>query len=185
MRPPLEGAILDCIFVTQSQRFQQLVTAGSCEAIDNLKSFIEDEVSYFLRRNWENRLLTPEFARAAQENQVVDVFSLLKVGLEKNKGDDFAKAMLALNSSQVSGPFMDYLAMAPIEDLRQINQTAVDVYTCLVILRHFMNNSLPIGHPELGHLFIYAVSRNSALADMAREVIDQQFPKFQEQLTLL
>ena len=148
-----------------------------------VKRFIEEEVSFFLVRNWESRLLFPEFARAVQENEVNSVFSLLRMGLMENKGDDFAKAMLALNSRAVAEPFMDYLGTASVEDLRQMNQTTVDVYTCLVILRHFMANSLPVGHPDVGRLFVYAVSRNSALADMAREVIDQQLPQFKEQLT--
>ena len=147
-----------------------------------VKTFIEDEVSFFVVRNWEKRILFPELAMAIMENQVSSLYSVLELGLMENGSDEFAKAMVALDGESASAPFMDYLTRATIEDLRQINQTTVNVYTCLVILRHFMSNPLPLGHPNLGQLFIFAVSRNGALSDMAREVIDRQLPSFKDQM---
>ncbi|SMF33966.1 hypothetical protein [Pseudobacteriovorax antillogorgiicola] len=181
--PTLEPAILKLFTRHPSPEIAvigwQLATVRPSPTV---KSFVEDEVSYFVIRNWEQRILYPELATAVRENEVHSVFSVLQLGLLTKGNDEFAKAMVALNPDDSSVPFMDYLGLATIEDLRQINQSTVDVYTCLVILRHFMTNPLPLGHPNLGQLFSFAVSRNPALSDMARGVIEQQMPTFKEQM---
>lgn len=147
-----------------------------------VKRFIEEEVSYFVIRNWESKLLIPTFAMAVQENEVKSVYSLLQLGLDQSGNDEFAKAMVFLDPERSSAPFMDYLGKATIEDLRQINQSSINVYTCLVILRHFAFNPIPLGHPNVSHLFMYAVSRNTGLSEMARDVIESQLPEFKEQM---
>ena len=182
--PALEPKVLQIFTRHPSQEISVIGwQLAALRPSEELKTFIEEEVSYFVMRGKETRILMPELASAIMENEVHSVYSVLELGLSENKGDDFAKAMIALNPDAAAGSFMDYLNIATIEDLRQMNQTTVDVYTCLVILRFFMNNPLPLGHQGISQLFAYAVSRNSALSDMAREVIDRQVPSYKEAMT--
>lgn len=149
---------------------------------ESTRSFLEEEASYFISSNQEARIMTPEFAYAVSSNQVKSLFSVMVRGLSTQGSDVFARAMISLNSGDLSQPFMDYLSRADLDDLRQINQKTIDPYTSLVILRYFLSHPLPIGHQQLGHIFLYAVSRNIALSDMAREVIEYQLPLHKEVL---
>ena len=47
----------------------------------------------------------------------------------------FAKALAALAPERAGYDFMEYIAQASIEDLRQLNQTSINVYTCIIIFR--------------------------------------------------
>ena len=59
---------------------------------------------------------------------------------------------------------MEYISQATVEDLRQLNQTSINVYTCIVIFRFFMDHELPVAHPQIGKLYAFSISRNRALA---------------------
>ncbi len=149
---------------------------------NQMANFIEREASVAIVKDREANLLVPEFAATVRKNQISSLFSLLRIGLLSDGGDEFAKAMADLNPSLAAAPFFDYLGKAELQDLRQINQSQVDPYTCLVIMRYFAVNALPISHPKLSHLFLYAVSRNPALSEMAKTVLDFQIPRAKEHL---
>lgn len=156
---------------------------ASSQVSPSMAAFIEREASIAIVMNSEAKLFVADFALAVRKNQVADMFSLLKMGLlSAQEASEFAKAMADLNPALAAEPFFDYLSRADLEDLRQINQTQIDPYACLVIMRYFMVNSLPISHPNLSHIFMYAVSRNPALSELAKAVLDYQIPKAKEHL---
>ncbi|MBF0440912.1 MAG: hypothetical protein HQK54_03320 [Oligoflexales bacterium] len=133
----------------------------------------------------EDRVLIPEMAQAVQVNMIRSEYSLLKQGLMKQRGSEFAKAMMILEPEKASEDFMDYLALATIEDLRQLNQSTVDLHTTLVIFRHFMSHPVSLTNPKYSHLFLYAISRNQTLAEMAHIVIEKQIPQYRNQMALI
>ena len=119
-------------------------------------------------------ILIPEMARAVKAHQMRGVYTLLREGLMKTGADDFAISMLSLNAESAALDFIDYLSKTDLEDLRQINQKNINIYSCLVILRFFNSYPLPVEHPDIGIIFQYAVSRNTGLNEMARSVLDRQ-----------
>ena len=147
-----------------------------------MKRMIDSEINAFLLANQEDRLLLPEMAKAVRVNEVSSVQSLLELGLMVQGGDEFAKTLAELNGDEAAYAFMSYLAKASIDDLRQINQTTINIYTSLVILKYFVVTPIPLGHPALGHLYLYAVSRNPALSELGQTVLDTQYPGFKEVL---
>ena len=147
-----------------------------------MAQLVEREVSIYVVKNQESKILVPELATTIRTNQITSLFSILRLGLLNNGSDEFAKAMSELNPGLASEPFMDYLALSDLEDLRQINQTAINPYTSFVIMRHFLANPLPISHNNIGHIFLYAISRNPALADLAKSVLEQQIPRNRDHL---
>ena len=110
------------------------------------------------------------------------VYTLLREGLMKTGADDFAISMLSLNAESAALDFIDYLSKTDLEDLRQINQKNINIYSCLVILRFLNSYPLPVEHPDIGIIFQYAVSRNTGLNEMARSVLDRQIPRFKDEL---
>lgn len=150
-----------------------------------IAALLEEVLSQVLVNGNIEEVLFPEMARAVEANQVRTVYTILRQGLFASGSDDFAKAMITLNPDLAADDFVDYLAQASLEDLRQINQTSVNMYTCLVILRFFMNYPLPVANPNVGHLYYYAISRNPGLNEMARDVLEQQIPRFREQMVFI
>jgi hypothetical protein len=93
--------------------------------------------------------------------------------------------MIQLNSKRANEDFLNYLALAPGEELRQLNLTSIDVFVCTEILQHMANNELPVTHSHFDHLFYFAISRNTALSDMARKVIENAMPSHAQHLAFL
>ena len=146
-----------------------------------MQKFIRSEVDVFIVNNAEKSLLIPEFADSVRINRLDDFESLLTMGLLEKGHDAFAKALVELHPLTSAEHFLDYLSQADIEDLRQINQKSIDMYTSLVILRYFVTAPVPPSHPGIGHLYLYAVSRNPALSEMAQVVLDRQFPNAEQE----
>jgi hypothetical protein len=121
-------------------------------------------------------------ALAVQANQIRSVYTLLRQGLLMQGSEEYAKAMIDLAPEKASNDFMAYLAQATIEDLRQLNQQSVNLYACVTIFRFYLTHTLPVNHPGFSHLYLYAVSRNQMLAEMAQAVLEKQLGGSREQL---
>ncbi|MBI2603097.1 MAG: hypothetical protein HYW48_08575 [Deltaproteobacteria bacterium] len=126
--------------------------------------------------------LLPRMADAVANNGLKDSYTIVREGLFTNGDSAFAKAMLTLAPQKASEDFMGYLAKAPIEELRQMNVQSVDVFTCTLILQHFLANPPPMSDPRLEVLFLYSISRNNGLAEMARDVLEALMPRHGEHL---
>ena len=95
--PALEPKVLQIFTRHPSQEISVIGwQLAALRPSEELKTFIEEEVSYFVMRGKETRILMPELASAIMENEVHSVYSVLELGLSENKGDDFAKAMICL-----------------------------------------------------------------------------------------
>lgn len=138
---------------------------------------VDDALSLILAEGNENSHFIPEMAKAVSANRLASSYRVLKQGLMTTGDDAFASAMIALNPSEASKDFLDYLSLAPIEDLRQLNQQEVNMMTCLVILRHLTVVPPPVNHAKYENIFLYAVSRNNGLAEMARSVLEVGFQR--------
>ena len=130
----------------------------------------------------EEELYLPELALAVKANRIRSVYSILRQGLMAKGGAEFVEAMTSFEPEKSVDHLMDYLALANIEDLRQMNQKTVDLKTCMAILRHFSEFRVPISHPRFEHLFFYVVSRNASLSDLARIALQKYMPKDRDQL---
>jgi hypothetical protein len=146
---------------------------------------IENLLSDALTRGREGDMLVPEMAMAVQENGIRNAYSFLVLGLMQQGAPEYANAMLALDANRASGPFIDYLNKADLEDLRQLNQKTINLLTCTVIFRFFSENPLPLNHPGVPIIFQYAVSRNRALSEMAFAVLDKHIPENRLALAVL
>ncbi len=156
-------------------------TKPSAEVARTIDSILEAALS----QEREDDILMPDMARAIQENGLKSAYTFLVRGLMVQGSPDYASAMLALDPNKATGPFFDYLAKADLEDLRQLNQKSIDPYTCTVIFRFLTENPLPLNHPALGQLYLFAVSRNRALAEMAYAVLEKQIPENRQVLATL
>jgi hypothetical protein len=150
-----------------------------------MKTVIERVLTAAIEQGQEQRHLIPEMARAVAVNDLKSVYTLVREGLMLTGNDDFAKAMIEFDGKQASQDFGYYLAKATLDDLRQLNQQTVNMYTCLVIFRHFLNEPMAMSHPDYDSLFLYAVSRNQVLAEMANLVIERQMSHSRAALALM
>ena len=149
---------------------------------DLIATVLERHLTRAVLDGEEEALLLPEMALAAKANRLSATYSLLKMGLMKKGGVEFVEAMNHISPSRSSNDFMDYLALATIEDLRQMNQKTIDLQTCLAILKVLVEKGVPLGHPKFEHLFLYAVSRNAALAELASAALEKYMPLERGQL---
>ena len=143
---------------------------------------IERELTRAVWDGEEQKVLIPEMAQAVQANQIRSVYTLLRQGLMSLGAEDFAKAMIDIEPDKATFDFMTYLAQATIEDLRQLNQDSVNLYSCMAIFRFYLNHPLPFAHPNFNQVFFYAVSRNQMLAEMAQAVLEKQLAGNRNQL---
>jgi hypothetical protein len=146
---------------------------------EELAKVIDKELTEFLTDGEEEQALLPEMAKAVQANRLVSVYTLVREGLYRKGDDAFARAMAVLNPDQASYDFMDYLAQASSEDLRQIHQSTINPYSAMIILQHYLSYSPPFAHPKFDQLFYYAISRNQGLAQLANMVIERQLSQNQ------
>lgn len=130
-----------------------------------------------LNRGREDDILDPDMAKALQENGMKNDYTFLERGLAIQGAPEYATAMLSLDAKSAMPAFLNYLMRADLEDLRQLNQKSVNIYTCTVIFRFMIENPIPISHPGVASIFLFAVSRNRGLADMANAVLEKQIPE--------
>ncbi len=127
-----------------------------------------------------NQLFIPAMADAVASNRLIDSYTIIREGLFAVDDIAFARAMIALNPLRASEDFLEYLGKAPVEELRQLTLKSVDVYTCTLILEHFQAYPPAVSNPRMETLFLYTISRNNALAEMARDVLERYLPKNSE-----
>lgn len=138
---------------------------------------IDGVLNNALSQGKEDEILDPDMAKALQENGLKGDYTFLERGLSIQGSPEYATAMLALDPKSAMPAFLSYLMHADLEDLRQLNQKSINVYTCTVIFRFLIENPIPISHPGVASIFLFAVSRNRGLADMANAVLEKQIPE--------
>ncbi|MEZ4742171.1 MAG: hypothetical protein R3B45_06970 [Bdellovibrionota bacterium] len=121
-------------------------------------------------------LSSPQFPSAVAANQLKGLYSLLRLGLFRTNSDSFASAMIALNSKQATADFLEYLAQAPVDELRQLTMVKLNVFTCIRALNHMVAVPPKISHPRFEHLFYFAISRNTTLSELSRRLIMSYLP---------
>jgi hypothetical protein len=149
-----------------------------------LAELAEKEISEALEADELDRVLLPEMARAVLANQLKATYTVLRLGLMGQGHEDYARAMILLEPRTAAGDLLVYMSMAPVEELRQLSLKSVNFYTCMLALRHLQNFPVDVSHPQLGFLYLYGISRNTGLAEMAHDVIEQYLPDQKEQMAL-
>lgn len=150
-----------------------------------MAALMESELTQAVTRSTEDRFLHPQMAVAVRQNQLKSAYTFVRLGLYEKGDDEFAKAMAALDPEKASDDFLPYLAKASVEELRQLNQTNINMYTCIVILQHLNIQPATIAHPLFSQLFLYAVSRNPGFSDLASMAIDKLMPAYKAELAQL
>ena len=95
-------------------------------------------------------------------------------------GEEFARALTQLAPERAGYDFMEYISQATVEDLRQLNQTSINVYTCIVIFRFFMVTNFQLLTLKLEN-YMHSQFRNRALADMAVLLLESNIPSYREE----
>ena len=149
-----------------------------------IRDLMEKELTRVIYEGEESSVLVPEMARAVMANRLSGVYSLLREGLMTTGDADFVRAMIQFYPRQASQDFMNYLAQASIEDLRQLRQKMVNAHSCFIILNHFLRYPPAVTHPRYSHLFLFAVSRNQALRELTNRVLERQYPQNKEQMAM-
>lgn len=147
-------------------------------------SWIQDTLSQALIDGSETQHMIPQMANAVVSNRLSGSYTLVRRGLMETGDEAFVKAMTRLNPQLASGDFLDYLALAPVEELRQLTQKSVNVVACIGILRHLAVYPAPINHPQYEQLFKYGVSRNMTLSALANAAIESDMVQQRGQMAL-
>lgn len=150
-----------------------------------MASAIDTEFSRKLTAGEEEDLYLSQMALAVQINRLDSAYTLVRAGLF-DKGDvEFARAMLNLKPKLASRDFITYLAKANAEELRQLNQSSVNIHTCIVILKHLAAFPTSVNDRNFSILFLYAVSRNRSLAELAQVVLQKHIAQDRESIALM
>jgi hypothetical protein len=132
---------------------------------------VDQILSESITAGTEAKHQVPPMADAIRMSHLTGAYSFVRSALYAQGDISFAKAMASLEPGKSSHDFLTYLAMTPIEQLRQINQKSLNLYTAVYVLKHFLAFPVNISHSESSCLFYYAVSRNNALSDLGRQVL--------------
>ena len=146
---------------------------------------IDRELGRAIIENDEATVLIPQMAIAVQANGMKSAYTLVRQGLMMSGQEAFALSMARLDPQRASADFLDYLALATPEYLRQLTQNSVNIYTCLIALKHIQNHPAPLSHVHAEHLVYYAVSRNNALADLAQMALESYLPVERSQMAIM
>ena len=138
--------------------------------------YIEQIITAALKNNSINAHLVSEFALACINWKVTNVYDVLKLGLLYNGHVYFTQAMASMDPVKSSADFLDYLALAPDEDLRQLNFSALNHSSALAALIHLKSYPPNFGHRHLGKLFVYGSARQTDLKESALHIIDMLTP---------
>jgi hypothetical protein len=180
----------------QEALFQQMVSSGRplarqlawqmAAALPGkvMRGAIEREMNRAVFDDEEDELLIPVMASAVQANRMTSAYSLVRQGLFKTNDEEFAQAMAVLNPEQASSDFLNYLAICPPEELRQLTVSSINVFAANIALNHMMKYPPSISHPNIETLFYYSISRNTGLSEIATGLIDHLAQKNQSALTL-
>ncbi len=147
-----------------------------------MKVAIQSVLERAVERNEIEPVLISQMANTVERHQMKDSYTLMRLGLFKTDHEDFAKAMISLDPTKASSDFMDYLAQADKDELRQMTLSSVNIYSCLLILKHIKNVPVEISHRKLEHLFLYSISRNPALVELATDILKEYVPAHTDHL---
>ena len=149
-----------------------------------MRAAIEREMNRAVFDDEEDELLIPPMAGAVQANRMTSAYSLVRQGLFRTNNEEFAQAMATLNPDQASGDFLNYLALCPPEELRQLSVSTVNIFAATIALNHMMKYPPSVNHPQLETLFYYGISRNPGLSDIATGLLDNLAQKNQSAMAL-
>jgi len=170
--------------LTQSQESIRVTLAWRLASIGtSLK--IPNSIDFVLTRDFdkiEKHLIT-EMAQAVRIHRVTSVYTILKMGLMRTGELSFAQALAQLKPIEASPIFLNYLRLAPLEELRQRTLSQVNSFTCAEILSHLEKYPVPSNSTDLKKIFEFAVSRNLILSSRARAVVDAWVPVMAEVLS--
>lgn len=152
------------------------------KASKEIAGLIDAELSRAIAIGEEENILIPQMANAVRVNQLKSSYTVVRRGLMSNGAEEFVMAMAALNPQQASNDFLEYLAMVPPEELRQLTLSSVNLYSCVAILKHMRRHPPEISAGYFENLFFYSVSRNTGLAEMAQIVLESYLPEKSELL---
>lgn len=138
-----------------------------------VRQFIGSYISLALIQNIEDKLYLDEVADAIAANRATDLYTFLRQGLLSTGGRPFAEAMAKLDSRRASDGFLNYLGLATLDDLRQLNQKTIKLDTAIYALGHLSSYLPDKDHDLVSHLYLYAVSRNTALRELAIPVLEK------------
>ena len=146
---------------------------------------IDRELTRALAENEIELALIPTMANAVTTNRLKSAYTFVRQGLIMRGDEEYAQAMMALNPERASEDFMDYLSQAQAEELRQLTLSSVNLYTSVAILKHFQKYPPNMAHAHFEHLFLYAVSRNTGLAELSQTVIESYIPGHTDLLAMV
>lgn len=132
---------------------------------------IEAQLARALTAPSLQRLMTDEVAHALLANRVDGAYTFLRQALSQSGRPAFARAAAKLQPERLSDDAVAYLAKAPLEELKGGALRSVNVATCLILLEHFKAHPPTLGHPNFGHLFLYALSTRAELARAAQDFL--------------
>ena len=135
---------------------------------------IDDMVSEAILKDDLGRYFAiPQFASAVGANRLRSLYPTMKIGLFDTQHPEFAKAMIRLDGARSRADLMDFLAMAPREELRQMSFSSINEITCMIALEALFRSPVSAAHPRIHHLFYYSVSRNRLMSSLANKIIDK------------
>lgn len=137
-----------------------------------MRGAIERELNRALLEGEDADILLPQMATAVQSNRMVSAYTLVRRGLLTKGNEEYASAMAVLDPERASFDFIDYLALCPPEELRQMTVTSINVYAATIALQHLIKLAPPEGHPRIEIVFYYAISRNPGLSELGTSLAD-------------
>ncbi|MDD9952490.1 MAG: hypothetical protein OXT67_13090 [Zetaproteobacteria bacterium] len=146
---------------------------------------VEDILTEAIVDNTLTPQFVPDMADALVANQLRPLYTVARSGLFATHQSHFAKAMAFLKPDQSRNDFLEYLALASAEELRQLNLTSVDMFTCMEILQQLDKTPPPMNHRNFENLFYFAISRNTGLSTLARNVLKNFIPGENTNLALV
>jgi hypothetical protein len=137
-----------------------------------MRAAMEREMNRAVLDGDEEDILIPAMAAAAQANRMTSAYSLVRRGLMTKNLEDFAQAMAALNPEQATLDFLDYLALCPPEELRQMTVSSINIFAATVALNHMVKFPPSTTISSIDVLFNYAISRNPGLSDLSMTIVE-------------
>jgi hypothetical protein len=148
----------------------------------SMATAIESRLSHLLKYRRGFSYYIPELAKAVRSNRLKSSYSLMRHGLFETNHLSYAQAMIALRPNKSATDFLDYLALASLEELRQLNVESVDMFVCYEILNHLLTHEISVANKNFRHLFYFAISRNHGFSDLANTIINRYIPEHSEVL---
>lgn len=137
-----------------------------------MRTAMERELNRAISDDDEESLFVPAMAVAAQANRMTSAYTVVRRGLLVTNQEEFAQAMATLNPEQASADFLDYLALCPPEELRQLTVSSVNIFAATIALNHLLRYPPSLANSQVETIFFYAISRNPGLSDLASQLVE-------------